>query len=68
MIDCIIFSPPYGIKEMSQEASIKEIQRRLDKGIKGAVMRKDGRCMTGDGKYLIEYSDDQENIGNLKYK
>jgi len=63
----IIFSPPYGIKETSQESSKNEIERRMIKGIRGAVKLPNGDYMTGDGKYLQTYSNDPDNIGNLPY-
>lgn len=66
-IDSVIMSPPYGIKETSQETSKREIERRIKRGIHGAVRTANGKYMTGSGKRKQIYSKDETNIGNLPY-
>jgi hypothetical protein len=65
-IEAIITSPPYGIPSTSQESSKNEIERRIKRGIKGAVI-KNGEYHTGNGLREQKYSDNPENLGNLPY-
>jgi len=66
LVDKIITSPHYGIPATSQESSKNEIESRIARGIKGAVV-KNGEYHTGDGKREQRYSDDPTNIANLPY-
>lgn len=62
----ILFSPPYSNIETSQQTSKSEIERRIEKGIQGAVITEEGKYMTGGGKRQEKYSTNLHNIGNIK--
>ena len=65
-ISSVLFSPPYSNIETSQQTSKSEIERRIERGIQGAVITEDGKCMTGEGKRQEKCSSNPSNIGNIK--
>ena len=65
-ISSVLFSPPYSNIETSQQTSKSEIERRIEKGIQGAVITEEGKYMTGGGKRQEKYSTNLHNIGNIK--
>ena len=61
-----IVSPPYEIEATSMQTSKKEIERRIDHGIKGATITPEGKYMTAGGKFMERYGTTKGQIGNLK--